>query len=86
MLDQIFRQAQDSRIAYNAKFINEGSGELYYGPEFAFLPAATQEEAAETVRRLYKEEAAKTGIQQLQILSPFRSDGEASSQHLNRAI
>ena len=79
VLDQIFRQAQDSRIAYNAKFINEGNGELYYGPDFAFIPA-------ETVRCLYKEEAARTGIQQLQILSPFRSDGEASSQNLNRAI
>lgn len=86
VLDQIFRQAQGSRIAYNAKFINEGSGELYYGPDFAFVPAADQEETAETVRRLYKEEAAKTGVQQLQILSPFRSDGEASAQQLNRAI
>ncbi|MCX4371595.1 MAG: ATP-dependent RecD-like DNA helicase [Dysosmobacter sp.] len=86
VLDQIFRQAQDSRIAYNAKFINEGNGELYYGPDFAFIPAATQEETAETVRCLYKEEAARTGIQQLQILSPFRTDGEASSQNLNRAI
>ena len=86
VLDQIFRQARDSRIAYNAKFINEGNGELYYGPDFAFIPAATQEETAETVRCLYKEEAARTGIQQLQILSPFRTDGEASSQNLNRAI
>lgn len=30
VLDQIFRQAEDSRIAYNAKFINEGNGELSY--------------------------------------------------------
>jgi len=86
VLDQIFRQAQDSRIAYNAKFINEGNGELLYGPDFTFVPAATQEETAETVCRLYKEEAAKVGLQQLQILSPFRTDGEASSQHLNAAI
>lgn len=86
VLDQIFRQAQDSRIAYNAKFINQGNGELYYGPDFTFIPAADQEEAAETVCRLYKEEAARVGIQQLQILSPYREKGEASSQNLNKAI
>lgn len=86
VLDQIFRQAQDSRIAYNAKFINEGNGDLYYGPDFTFVPAATQEETAESIRNLYKNEAARVGIQQLQILSPFRSDGEASSRNLNETI
>ncbi|MDE7042976.1 MAG: ATP-dependent RecD-like DNA helicase, partial [Oscillospiraceae bacterium] len=86
VLDQIFRQAEDSRIAYNAKFINEGNGELYYGPDFSFIPASDQEETVETVRRLYKEEAARVGIQQLQILSPYRKKGEASSQNLNEVI
>ena len=86
VLDRIFRQAQDSRIAYNARFINEGNEELLYGPDFTFVPAATQEETAETIRRLYREEAARIGVGQLQILSPFRSDGEASSNSLNAAI
>ena len=86
VLDQIFRQAQDSRIAYNAKFINEGNGELYYGPDFSFIPVTDQEEAAETVCRFYKEEAERVGIQPLQILSPYRERGEASSQNLNMAI
>jgi exodeoxyribonuclease V alpha subunit len=86
VLDQIFRQAEGSRIAYNAKFINEGNGELYYGPDFSFISVMDQEEAAETVCRLYKEEAARVGIQQLQILSPYRKTGEASSQNLNEAI
>jgi exodeoxyribonuclease V alpha subunit len=86
VLDQIFRQAENSRIAYNAKFINEGNGELYYGPDFTFIPAADQEETAETICRLYKEEATRVGIQQLQILSPYREKGEASSQNLNEAI
>ena len=86
VLDQIFRQAEGSRIAYNARFINKGSGELYYGPDFSFIPVADQEEAAETVCRIYKEEAARVGLQQLQILSPYRKTGEASSQNLNEAI
>ena len=86
VLDQIFRQAQNSRIAYNARFINEGNSELYYGPDFSFVPVTDQEEAAETVRRLYKEEAGKVGIQRLQILSPYRKNGEVSSQNLNETI
>lgn len=30
VLDEIFRQAQDSLIAHNARFINEGKTTLYY--------------------------------------------------------
>lgn len=86
VLDQIFRQAKDSRIAYNARFINEGSAELYYGPDFSFLPAATQEETAELIRGLYKQEAQRVGVKGLQILSPRRSEGEASAQAMNEAI
>ena len=86
VLDQIFRQAQGSRIAYNAKFINEGNSDLYYGPDFTFIPAADQEETAEIVCRLYQEEAHRVNIKQLQILSPYRKTGEASSQNLNEAI
>lgn len=86
VLDQIFRQAKGSRIAYNARFINEGNGELCYGPDFNFIPAADQAEAAETVCHLYREEAERVGVQQLQILSPYRKNGEASSQNLNDAI
>ena len=86
VLDQIFRQAQGSRIAYNAKLINEGNGELDYGPDFSFFQATDQEEAAKIICRLYKEEVARVGIQQVQILSPYRKNGEASSQSLNEAI
>lgn len=86
VLDEIFRQAKDSLIAYNAKFINEGESKLYYGPDFSFIKAETQQETAETIRALYKEELAKTGSGQVQILSPFRSEGEASSNGLNEAI
>lgn len=86
VLDEIFRQSKGSLIAYNAKFINEGNGELYYGADFAFIPAESQPEVAELIRSLYKKEAAVTGIGQVQILSPFRSEGEASSQGMNEAI
>lgn len=86
VLDEIFRQSKDSLIAYNAKFINEGSTKLYYGNDFVFLPAETQAEAAEQLRVIYCREIEQHGIERVQILSPFRSEGEASSDHLNDAL
>ena len=71
MLDEIFRQAQDSLIAHNARFINEGKTTLYYGEDFAFHKAESQEETAGIIRELYRDMIAK-GIEQVEILSPFR--------------
>jgi len=86
VLDQIFRQAEDSRIAYNARFINEGNGELYYGKDFSFIPAATQEETAMTICDLYQREFSNPETKSLQILTPRRSEGDASAQCMNEAI
>jgi len=86
VLNEIFRQAKDSLIAYNAKFINEENSNLYYGPDFAFIKAESQTEVAELIRSLYRQEIAQSGMEQVQILSPFRSEGEASSNGLNEAI
>ena len=86
VLDEIFRQAKDSPIPHNAKYINEGSTELYFCRDFAFIQADSQEETADMVRSLYKREIAHSGIDQVQILTPYRSRGEASSDALNETI
>jgi len=86
VLDEIFRQAKDSPIPHNAKYINEGSTELYFCKDFAFIKADSQEEAADMVRSLYKKEIAQSGVDRVQILSPYRSRGEASSDGLNETI
>ena len=86
VLDQIFRQAKDSLIAYNARFIKEGTCELYYGRDFSFIQADTQDETAEIIRNVYREELNRTRMDQVQILSPFRSEGAASANGLNEAI
>lgn len=52
VLDWIFRQSKDGLIAYNAKFINEGSTKLYYGNDFVFVDSPTQ---IETARRIQAE-------------------------------
>jgi len=86
VLDQIFRQAEDSLIAYNAKLVKEGKCELYYGRDFAFIQADSQEEVAELIRSIYRNELDRTSMEQVQILSPFRSEGAASANGLNEAI
>lgn len=86
VLDEIFRQTKDSLIAHNAKFINEGSTKLYYGPDFVFHACDSQNEAAEQIMERYCNEIAESGIERVQILSPFRSEGAASAEQLNEAI
>lgn len=50
VLDWIFRQSKDGLIAYNAKFINEGSTKLYYGNDFVFVDSPTQIETARCIQ------------------------------------
>ena len=68
VLDEIFRQSKDSLIAYNAKFINEENSSLFYGPDFQFVKAENQEEAAAQIQTLYLRELQDTSIGQLQII------------------
>lgn len=83
VLDQIFRQSSDSFIAYNAKIINRGETNLYYGEDFTFIPAKNQEDTAAIIMEIYCQEADIHGVDRVQILSPFRKRGEASSDQLN---
>jgi exodeoxyribonuclease V alpha subunit len=86
VLDEIFRQAKDSLIAYNAKRVKEQNANLYYGRDFAFIKADDQQQTAELIRGIYRQEIAATGMEQVQILTPFRSTGDASADNLNEAI
>lgn len=86
VLDQIFRQAEDSLIAYNAKFIKEGVGQLRYGRDFSLLETESQEETAAVIRGVYRDELRRASMEQMQILSPYRSTGDASANSLNAAI
>lgn len=48
-LDTVYRQAEGSRIALNAKLINEGGTDLLYGPDFEFVPASNPAQAAKVI-------------------------------------
>ena len=51
-----------------------------------FVDSPTQIETARRIQDIYCKEAAERGIENVQILSPFREKGEAASEQLNRAI
>ena len=86
VLNEIFRQKKGSIIAYNAKRINEANIDLQYGEDFQFVKCQTQEEAADLICRIFCEQVAIHGIEKVQILSPFRSEGPASVEQLNATI
>ncbi len=86
VLNEIFRQSKDSRIAHNAKKINEADTSLYYGDDFQFFPCKSQEAAAEMICNMFYEQVGVYGIENVQILSPYRSDGVASVEQLNAVL
>ena len=86
ILNEIFRQSRDSLIAYNAKFIMENNTDLYYGHDFTIDKCDNQQEASEHILARYLQEVERVGIENVQILSPFRSDGDVSAEKLNDLI
>lgn len=86
VLDGIFRQAKDSFIPYNAKLINQGDTNLFYGNDFVFIPSAGQTETSKKLVEMYCREIEENGVERVQILSPFRAEGETSVNRLNAVI
>jgi exodeoxyribonuclease V alpha subunit len=86
VLDEIFRQSKDSLIAHNAKNINENKTRLYYGGDFVFSECDTPTQASLRIQQIYLEAVAKEGVENVQILSPYREDGDASAEKLNAVI
>ena len=72
-LDMVFRQGKDSRIAANAHKMQD----------FIFCPADSAAEAADKVAEYYKSFVDAYGVDNVQVLTPFRRKGEASVNALN---
>ena len=82
-LDMVFRQGKDSRIAANAHNMMENDTNLDYGEDFIFCPADSAAEAADKVAEYYKSFVDAYGVDNVQVLTPFRRKGEASVNALN---
>ena len=86
VLETVFRQASNSRIITNAYAINHNDTHLQYGNDFQMLEVQNSEEAAQLVIKNYLQEVSQHGIEDVQILSPFRKRGAVSSNALNDTI
>lgn len=86
VLDMVFRQAENSRIAVNAHRMQENNAALDYGTGFELIHADSAEEAADKVEELYRAEIAEHGVDNVQVLTPFRKRGDASVDALNARL
>ncbi len=86
VLDTVFRQASNSRIALNAYAVNHNDTKLLYGDDFIMQDVQDGDEAAELVMKNFFDEVTKHGIENVQILSPFRRRGAVAADNLNTAI
>lgn len=85
-LDRVHRQNAGSRIATNAKLIRHGNLSLEYGTDFQFLDSSSIAESAEKIEKLYLQEIAKYGVDNVALLSPYRQKTETGVAALNEQI
>lgn len=86
-LTKIFRQKKDSAdIAYNAARIKAGSAQMIESEKFSFVEADGSAEIQKAVCRVYKEEVAKAGIEDVVVLTPLRRKTKTGVNQLNKAL
>lgn len=86
VLDMVFRQKDTSRIPLNAQSIKNGETKLLYGDDFMFLPAEDDKEAATVIKEAYRMQVSKYGLEQVQVLTPFRQKSDAGAVKLNQIL
>lgn len=86
VLDTVYRQGSTSNIPVNAQLIQQNQTNLCMGEDFVFLPCKGANEAAEMVRNLYLNEVSSRGIDEVQILTPFKLKTAAGVKELNQSL
>lgn len=88
VLDECFRQEENSTIIRNADKINAKRTDIRFDETFCFYPASDASDAAKLIQRIYKEELGKRGnrVDDVQVLSPLRKETEAGSDSLNAVL
>lgn len=86
VLDMVFRQKENSRVAMNAQRMQQNDASLDYGTDFVFREAKDAAEAAEMIQKIYQEAVERLGVEKVQVLSPYRKKGEVSVNALNEVL
>lgn len=82
-LDKVYRQNAGSRIASNAKLIRHGNHALEYGDDFQLIESSNLEQSAEIIEKLYLQETAAYGVDNVALLTPYRQKTETGVNALN---
>ena len=72
VLNLVYRQGKDSNIPINAQLINEGKTNLQWGDDFQMVECSGADAAAQIVKNIYLKEIQMYGMEQVQILSPYK--------------
>ena len=82
-LDKVYRQNAGSRIAVNASLIRHNTVSLEYGPDFILHESKDLGNSAELIERLYLDEVARLGLDNVALLTPLRQKTETGVYALN---
>lgn len=82
-LDKVFRQNAGSRIATNAKLIRHNILSLEYGDDFQLVESQSYQESADNIECLFLDEVTSFGLDNVALLTPFRSKTETGVNALN---
>lgn len=86
VLNLVYRQGKDSNIPINAQLINEGKTNLQWGDDFQMVECSGADAAAQIVKNIYLKEIQMYGMEQVQILSPYKVRSAAGVFELNRSL
>lgn len=86
VLDTVFRQQNTSRIALNAHAMKNGETKLLYGDDFQFIDVSDVSEAVQSIQEIYQKAVKTYGLEQVQVLSPFRMKSDAGVKNLNQML
>ena len=86
VLDLVYRQGAESTIPVNAELMQENKTQLYLNDDFQFIACKGAEAAAEKVTEIFAKEVAEHGLDQVQILTPYRRRSMPGVNQLNKVL
>lgn len=86
-LDAVFRQAEGSTIALDAKTIREGGTEMLKGKDFRMFEVDNSELAAEKIKSIYlRAVMSGVSVDDVEVLTPRRDKHVLSAESLNEML
>lgn len=85
-LTNIFRQGPGSSITVNAARIKSGEITMMYADDFEFINRNNTAEILSEVKKLYKREVKKKGIENVTVLSAYRRSTDTGVDKLNPVL